>query len=134
MHAAINRFHRGAPRVLGASAFVSVLVLVVWDFVPRLFPDRAHDLLGALPLALVACAYLADQFAQRASPGEFAKAALLAIAFLFWAANQFWPDFALATLFNDIAIALFVVDVLLTMMHWPSGPPLSHVESQEREV
>jgi hypothetical protein len=77
---------------------------------------------------------LADQFAQRASPGEFAKAALLAIAFLFWAANQFWPDFALATLFNDIAIALFVVDVLLTMMHWPSGPPLSHVESQEREV
>ena len=41
---------------------------------------------------------------------------MLAAAFLFWAANQFWPDVPQATLFNDLAVALFVIDVWLTMM------------------
>jgi len=39
--------------------------------------------------------------------GDDAKA----VAFLFWAANQLWPRFTQAPLFNDIAIALFVLDV-----------------------
>jgi hypothetical protein len=50
---------------------------------------------------------------------EFVKAVLLAMAFLFWAANQFWPDLRQATLFNDIAIALFVFDVFLVIIGWP---------------
>jgi hypothetical protein len=57
---------------------------------------------------------------------EFVKALLLAIAFLFWAANQLWPDLPQATLFNDIAIALFVLDVFLVMAGWPAA---SHDES-----
>ena len=51
------------------------------------------------------------------------KAIMLAVAFLFWAANQFWPDARLATLFNDIAIALFVLDVFLVMIGWPATSP-----------
>ena len=47
------------------------------------------------------------------------KAILLAAAFLFWAANQYWPNLPEATLFNDIAIALFVLDVFLVMIGWP---------------
>ncbi len=47
---------------------------------------------------------------------EMAKAIMLAAAFLFWAANQFWPSLPEATLFNDIAIALFVLDVFLVIV------------------
>ncbi len=54
---------------------------------------------------------------------ELAKAILLAAAFLFWAANQFWPNLPQATLFNDIAIALFVLDVFLVIVGWPRTSP-----------
>ena len=48
---------------------------------------------------------------------------MLAVAFVFWAANQFWPDLRQAILFNDIAIALFVLDVFLVMIGWPATSP-----------
>jgi hypothetical protein len=48
------------------------------------------------------------------------RAMLLAAAFLFWAANQFWPNLPQASLFNDIAIGLFVLDVFLAMVGWPA--------------
>jgi hypothetical protein len=54
---------------------------------------------------------------------EFAKAAMLAVAFLFWAANQIWPNLPQATLFNDIAIGLFVLDVFLVIIGWPATSP-----------
>jgi hypothetical protein len=54
---------------------------------------------------------------------ELAKAILLAVAFLFWAANQLWPAWPQATLLNDIAIALFVLDVFLVMIGWPPTSP-----------
>jgi len=41
----------------------------------------------------------------------------------FWAANQLWPDLRQAVLFNDIAIALFVLDVFLVMVGWPATSP-----------
>jgi hypothetical protein len=41
----------------------------------------------------------------------------------FWAANQLWPDLPQATLFNDIAIALFVLDVFLVIIGWPTTSP-----------
>ena len=75
--------------------------------------------LAAFSLALIAVAYLAHQIARRPAPMELLKAVMLAVAFLFWAANQFWPDSPQATLFNDIAIALFVLDVFLVIAGWP---------------
>lgn len=101
----------------------SVLVLFVWDALPGLFPARAHDILGALPLALIALAYLVYQTIRRPGPAELFKAILLAIAFLLWAANQFWPEAARATLYNDLAIALFVLDVFLVIVGWPASSP-----------
>ena len=100
-----------------------VVVLLVWDAVPTFFPSGAHDVLGALPLALIAFAYLVYQAVRRPVAAELFKAVLLAIAFLLWAANQFWPDAAHATLFNDLAIGLFVLDVFLVMAGWPAGSP-----------
>ena len=98
-------------------------VLLVWDAWPGLFSARAHDTLAAFPLAMIAVAYLAYQIAHRPAKLEFVKAILLAIAFLFWAANQLWPDLRQATLFNDIAIALFVLDVFLVIVGWPATSP-----------
>ena len=109
--------------LLGALTLASVAVLLVWDAMPRLFPANAHNLLGALPLALIAVAYLVYQTIRRPGPAELFKAALLATAFLFWAANQYWPDSPRSTLYNDIAIALFVLDVFFVLVGWPASSP-----------
>jgi hypothetical protein len=101
----------------------SVGVLLAWDVCPTLFPARAHDFLGAFPLAMVAFAYLLYQSVHRPPFREWIKAIMLAVAFLFWAANQCWPNPHQAIIFNDMAIALFVLDVLLVMVGWPSSSP-----------
>jgi hypothetical protein len=119
----MNRAHRVIPVILGVITLAGVAVLFAWDAFPQLFPARAHDVLAAFPLTMIAFAYLVYQSAHRPAPMEFVKAILLAVAFLFWAANQFWPDLRQATLFNDIAIALFVLDVFLVMIGWPATSP-----------
>ena len=123
MYMRLNGTRRALPVILGVVSLASVGVLLGWDAYPRLFPARAHDTLAAFPLAMIAFAYLVYQAAHRPALLEVLKAVLLAIAFLFWAANQLWPDLRQATLFNDIAIALFVFDVFLVMVGWPSSSP-----------
>jgi hypothetical protein len=70
---------------------------------------------------MIALAYLLYQAARRPSPAEDVKAITLAVAFLFWSANQFWPDLPQATVFNDIAIGLFVLDLFLVIVGWPAA-------------
>jgi hypothetical protein len=123
MYSRINRTHRILPVILGAVALASVGVLLAWDAFPRLFPAKSHDFLGAFPLATIAFAYIAYQGAHKPARAELVKAILLAVAFLFWSANQLWPDLRQATLFNDVAIALFVLDVFLVMAGWPATSP-----------
>jgi hypothetical protein len=123
MYIRLDRAHRALPVILGVITLASVVVLLAWDAFPRLFPARAHDVLAAFPLALIAVAYLLYQSAHRPARLEVVKAVMLAIAFLFWAANQFWPDLSHATQFNDIAIGLFVLDVFLVMVGWPATSP-----------
>jgi hypothetical protein len=108
------------PVLLAWVTVVFVLALLLWDVFPRAFPLKAHDLLGALPLGSIALTYLLYQALRRPSTGELVKATLLAGAFLFWAANQFWPNSKSATLFNDLAIALFVFDIFLVVVGWPA--------------
>jgi len=123
MYIRLDRAHRALPVILGVITLASVVVLFVWDAFPRLFPANAHNVLGAFPLAMIAVAYLVYQSAHRPAHLEVVKAVLLAVAFLFWAANQMWPDLSQATLFNDIAIGLFVLDVFLVMIGWPATSP-----------
>jgi hypothetical protein len=108
-----------------------------WDINPGAFSARAHNALGAFPLATIAIAYLLYQIMRRPTAMEFVKALMLAAAFLFWAANQFWPDRPEATLFNDIAIGLFVVDVFFVLLGWPNSSPdesfaETHVDEAKR--
>jgi hypothetical protein len=123
MYTRLDRAHRVLPVTLGVITLAGVGVLLVCDVAPAIFPPRAHDWLGAFPLAMIAFSYLVYQSVHRPSAKEWFKAILLAIAFLFWAANQVWPNQHQAILFNDIAIALFVLDVFLMMIGWPATSP-----------
>ena len=125
-----DRAHRTLPATLGVIALATVVLLLTWDVHPRLFPPGAHDLLGALPLALIAFAHLAHQLERRPACLEVVKAIMLAAAFLFWAANQLWPEIPPATLFNDIAIGLFVLDVFLVIV----GRPASSLDASFAEI
>jgi hypothetical protein len=123
MRIRLDRKHRTPAVILGIITLADVVVLLVWDAFPSVFPAGSHDALGAASLALIAVAYLVYQFERRPAAAEFFKAIMLAAAFLFWAANQFWPSSPRATLFNDVAIALFVLDVFLVIVGWPAALP-----------
>ncbi len=106
---------------LGVVTLAGVAALLLWEAFPSLFPAHSHETLGAFSLVMIALAYLVYQWERRAAPPEAVKAILLAAAFLFWAANQFWPNLPHAGLFNDIAIGLFVLDVFLVIAGWPAA-------------
>jgi hypothetical protein len=120
MFSRLDRAHRVLPVILGVVTLSGVAVLLVWDAFPQLFPAGSHAVIAAFSLAMIALAYLVYQIAHRPPRMELAKAILLTVAFLFWAANQLWPDLPQATLFNDIAIGLFVLDIFLVMVGWPA--------------
>jgi hypothetical protein len=103
------------PRAVALFTVVTLVPLLIWDMSPGVFPDNAHDVLAAAPLALIGIACLAHAVVRRVPLPELVKSGALAAAFFFWAANQLWPQHPQATLFNDIAVALFVVDVFLTL-------------------
>src|SRR5579883_2100310 len=110
---------------LGAVTLASVVLLLSLDATPASFPGSAHLVLGTIPLALIAVSYLLYQAYVRPSRAQLVRAVILALAFLCWAENQRLGDGPLSTLFNDIAIGLFVFDVFLTMVGWPeeNGKP-----------
>ena len=68
---------------------------------------------------MIAFTWLAHHALQRASFRDWLKAILLSIAFLFWASNQFLSNLHLATVCNDIAIALFVLDLVFIIASRP---------------
>jgi predicted membrane metal-binding protein len=131
MYFRLDRPHRLLPLVLGVITLAGVAALFIWDIFPGLFPAGSHDFLAAFSLAMIAISYLVYQVVHRPAPLELAKAILLAVAFLFWAANQFWSRSPLATLFNDIAVGLFVLDVFWVIVGWPeSGGDRSFAETE----
>jgi hypothetical protein len=123
MYTRVDPDHRAVPVLLGAVTMVCVALLLTCDVFPALLPAGIHGYVEAAPLALIALAYLLYQSVHRPPPREWLKAALLAAAFLFWSANQFWPNPHQATIFNDLAIALFVLDVFLVILGWPAASP-----------
>jgi hypothetical protein len=119
----LDHASKAAPLALGGLTLAGVALLLTEDAAPRLFPAGSHAALAAFSLAAIAIAYLIFQCARRdvsIGAGGIVKAVLLAAAFLFWAANQFWPNLPQAGLFNDVAIGLFVLDVFLVMTGRPA--------------
>jgi hypothetical protein len=107
------------PASIALLTLASVVALLLSDMAPCLFPTGAHGALAPLPLVLVAVASLLFHFGRRSPPIEWCKALLGALAFLFWAANLSCHNAAIATIFNDVAIALFVLDASLVLVKWP---------------
>jgi|SRR5580658_1519876 hypothetical protein len=123
MFAASSSLQRRLRSVTAALMVLSVAGLLVGDAVPDLLPAQVHGALAPLSLGLTAVAVLLFYVARRASPAEWAKALIVVLAFLFWAANQLCADAAVAKVLNDVAIALFVLDVFLVIMGGrPSTP------------
>ena len=118
----MNKLGTRIAIILGLIAVISSGILLILHLQPGTFPDRPHDYLSSSALAFVAVAWMCWQAARSVRPTEALKTILLAAAFLFWAANQLWPTIRQAALFNDIAVALFVLDVFLVMIGWPSTP------------
>jgi hypothetical protein len=116
-----DRARRLVPLILGIVTLAGVVLLFFQDAAPRLLPVGSHEVLAAFSLAMIALAYMVFQLLHRPPMAELVKTILLAAAFLFWAANQFWSNLPQASLFNDIAIGLFVLDVFFVIAGWPSG-------------
>jgi hypothetical protein len=123
MYLRLDRAHRALAVFLGILTLCVVVAVLLCDASPRLIPASNHDRLAAVSLAMIAFSYLVYQAAHRPGWREWVKAILLAMAFLFWAANQVWPDQRQAVILNDLAIALFVLDVFLVMVGWPPTSP-----------
>jgi len=116
-----DRARRLVPLILGIVTLAGVVLLFVEDARPRLLPAGSHEVLAAFSLAMIALAYMVFQLMHRRPLAELVKTILLVAAFLFWAANQLWPNLPQASLFNDIAIGLFVLDVFFVIAGWPAG-------------
>ena len=101
--------------VLGLITLAAVALLLFWDVSPGRFPPGAHDVLSALPLALIGVAAVVHRLEHRPTFSELGRTLLLAAAFFCWAANQLWPRLPAATPLNDLAVALFVIDVWWTI-------------------
>ena len=58
MYKRLDRVHRAVSMVLGVLTLVSLGTLLAWNVNPEFFPIRAHGLIAAFPLAMIAIAYL----------------------------------------------------------------------------
>jgi hypothetical protein len=113
---------RGLTAGAASLTLLSVLVLLASDAAPTLFRTDLHGRLATLALVLSAFGCLLPHLGRSARPLEWAKALIAAFAFLFWAANQICLNQTTATVLNDIAIALFALDVFLVVAGWPPVP------------
>jgi len=109
------------PRYTAVVSALSLVPLLIWNATPATFPQHAHDLLASVPLAGVGLACLLQPFLRHAPRSDLVKALLAAAAFFAWAGNQRWPDHPQALVMNDVAVALFVVDVMLGIRAAPAG-------------
>jgi hypothetical protein len=92
-------------------AFLGGALVLGLDLWPGFLSSRAHRLVSATPLLAVAIGYLVLQIHLRPRPHELLKRALLGLAFIFWSASQLAPAARWAPVANDLAIALFVLDL-----------------------
>ncbi len=117
----LRRLTTRLPLAIGSIAVLSLVPLLAWDAAPARLPSRSHDVFGAGPLLAIAVSYFAQQLAQRPPLLGWTRAVIVVAAFVAWAASQCLLDRGLATRWNDIAIALFVIDIFLSIAKAP-GP------------
>jgi hypothetical protein len=106
---------RSVTVLLLALALGSSAVLLGLDASGEFRQSDARRVISALPLIAIALACLAFHATWTPEPLDLLKRTLLSAAFLFWAANQLFPTAGWAPVANDVAIALFVLDLALIL-------------------
>ena len=106
---------RALTTFLLALALVSSIVLLSLDASQGFREGDARRVVSALPLIAIALACLAFHATWTPEPLDLLKRVLLSAAFLFWAATQLFPTEGWAPVANDVAIALFVLDLALIL-------------------
>jgi len=106
--------------LLSVAALTITAVLLAVDVTPVGLSEEAHAEVSALPLALIALAYLAHQPLRRPTVLAVVKSALLACAFMLWAVYQLAPTLPVTV--NDLAITLFILDLALVIGSDLRGP------------
>jgi hypothetical protein len=101
--------------LLLAVALASSAVLLSLDVSQGFREGEARRVVSALPLIAIALACLAFHATWTPRPLDLLKRVLLSAAFLFWAANQLFPTKGWAPVANDVAIALFVLDLAVIL-------------------
>jgi hypothetical protein len=96
-------------------ALAGVALVLGLDLRPGFLDSHAHRFVSALSLLAIATGYLILQARLRPSPHELLKRALLSIAFILWSISQLAPHAQWATIADDLAIALFVLDLSLVI-------------------
>ena len=100
--------------LLGLALGSSVLLLTL-DVSRGFRESEARRVVSSLPLGAIAVACLLYHVTRRPSGVELLKRVLLSTAFLFWAADQLFPTAGWAPVANDVAIALFVLDLAVIL-------------------
>ncbi len=106
---------RAVTVLLLTLALASSVVLLSLDVSQGFRVSEARKIVSALPLIAIALACLAFHATWTPEPLDLLKRVLLSAAFLFWAANQLFPTTGWAPVANDVAIALFVLDLALIL-------------------
>jgi hypothetical protein len=106
---------RAATVLLLTLALASSAILLGLDSSGGFRHSDARRVVSALPLIAIALACLAFHATWTPEPLDLLKRVLLSAAFLFWAANQLFPTAGWAPVANDVAIALFVMDLALIL-------------------
>jgi hypothetical protein len=106
---------RAVTVLLLALALASSTILLGLDAWGGFRESDARRVVSALPLIAIALACLAFHATWTPEPLDLLKRVLLSVAFLFWAANQLFPKTGWAPVANDLAIALFVLDLALIL-------------------
>jgi hypothetical protein len=106
---------RSVTVLLLTLALASSAVLLGLDASRGFREGDARRVVSALPLIAIALACLAFHATWTPEPLDLLKRILLSAAFLFWAANQLFPTTGWAPVANDVAIALFVLDLALIL-------------------
>jgi hypothetical protein len=115
------------PLALAALAVLALGPLLLWNVSPAAFGADAHDRLAPLPLGLVAASSLLHQLRGAASRIGRLRAVMLSVGFCLWAATQLWPAWPHALRLNDLAIALFVLEIFLGVRRSGGRPAAADV-------
>lgn len=95
---------RAVTALLVCVALIGSLVLLVLDTSAGFRHGDVRRFVSATPLIAIALACLAFHATWKPEPLDLLKRVLLSAAFLFWAANQLFPNDGWAPVANDAAI------------------------------